>query len=102
MESESQGNPCIQRDLMMMMIYIYIYIYINIFLGPKREKNKYFKVNRSTKGFIFFQLIFFFFFFFVKKHKTHSWKKKKKKKKNRRNTCSKSITENLIRTVATI
>ena len=33
-------------------IYIYIYIYIYI-VGPKREKSKYFKMNMSTKIFIF-------------------------------------------------
>ena len=44
------ANPC---------IYIYIYICVcvckNVFLvGPKREKSRYFKMNRSTKRLVFF------------------------------------------------
>ena len=36
-----------------------VYIYDFSFVGPKREKNKYFKMNRPTKIFIFFLIIYF-------------------------------------------
>ena len=37
-ESESQGNLCCHRDLMMLYIYIYIYIYIYTGLVGGRER----------------------------------------------------------------
>ena len=53
-------------------IYTYIYIYIYIYIckkissfffveGPKREKSKYFKMNKSTKRFVFFKELFILF-----------------------------------------
>ena len=39
---------------------IYIYIYIYIFRFRSQKRNKYFKVRRSTKRFIFFQRFFLF------------------------------------------
>ena len=32
-----------------------------LFVGPKREKSKYFKMNRSTEKFIFFKELFCFY-----------------------------------------
>ena len=47
-------------------IYLYLYIYIynfSFFVSPKRENNKYFKMNRFTKRFVF--LIFRLFILLV-------------------------------------
>ena len=40
--------------------HTYIYIIFSVD-SPKREKHKYFKMNRSTKQFVFFKELFIYF-----------------------------------------